>query len=508
MKKITLILLVVLVVITIFAGIYLNKKNIDDKCLIYGMGSGGWGPLYPAHQSSLYAAIIISHVFDSLVGVDNSGGFIPNLAKAWEINEDYTIYNFTIDTNRRFSDGTKLTAGLYKESLLHSLKLEAAATNKSALDVLYALKGFSDFKSSGNISGLEVNGDDRLIMSFKKPFRGAIAQLSGTRYGAYIKKSEEYLGTGPYVYSKIENNLVELSVNPYYPSPPAIKHIKITTDGVKELYNGTAHVVLAPFYSDQTQSKKIKTAEEILSSLLSTHWVIVVNGMENRIFSDKNLRKAAQYIVYNYIIEENSKLFKIPFFVSDIQFYPHLYPGRLDDSETKRLIDDGEKYIGLLKKASEKKPITCINRSSAAFDYCEAFNKYGINTVKQTSDFATTKKILYKTFEADLVSYGASYASADPDGLYHLLGKNGAIWTPLASREKVEKLAEEGRTLTDNSDINEHYKLLSMTIMEEIPVIHLGYQNLYLEYNSDLLKTTDKVTARRKALNVTLFQWR
>jgi len=480
-----------------------------DRTLTLGLGSSGWGPLYPAHQSSLYGAIIISHVFDSLIGVDNTGGFVPNLAKTWDINDDRTIYTFIIDTERRFSDGTKLTAEIYKDSLLHSLKLDAAASNRSALDVLYALKGFSDYKSTGDIEGLEVIGDNILKMHFQKPYRRAIDQLSGTRYGAYILKNDQYLGTGPYIYENIRNDEVELGLNSYYPYPVSIKHVRIVADGPTALYKGKIDVVFTPPSAMQINNVKPNIKREKMSSLLAIHSIIVVNGMRGRLFSNGKLRKAAQYIVIKDYMNQQLDDRLDPFFIRSAQFYQPLFVGHLEDSEVNEIIDDGKKYVNLLIEESKRMPIVCITRpSSNGYNYCDALRKGGVEIEERKLLFSEVKEVLYKNYDADLVGYGVSYATADPDGLYHYLGKNGAIWSPMSSRHEVEDLIEAGRSIISADVLDNHYRKVARAILDEVPAIHLGSQNVYLEYNSDLVQPTDKLPAKRKALNMTLFQWR
>ncbi len=495
----------------LYLGVNMKKNNNDNRMLVYGMGTDGWGPLFPSQQSSLYGAMIISHVYDSLVGVDSTGGFMPNLAKAWKINKDCTVYTFNIDNERSFSDGSKLTAQVYKDSLLHSLKLEAAASNQSALDVLYALKGFSKYESTGDIEGLEVVGDNILKLHFDKPYRRAIDQLSGTRYGAFIIKNGEYLGTGPYIYVKAEDGLVELAPNPYYPHKLPIKRVKITSDGLKALYDGTIDIAFATPLTSDNKGKEVNSSFEKLSSLLSVHWGVIVNGMKGKIFSDSNLRKAVQYIIYNDFINNYNKSTNLPFFSPDPQFYPPLLQGHLNNSEVRALLDQGKIYINKLREISQDRPIVCVRRASnitRTFDYCASLNDIGIRTDTKNGSFADIKEILYKKYDADLIGFGIAYASADPDGIYHFLGKNGAIWSPTSSRKKVENLIEEGRSIVDQDNLHEHYKKVSRTMIQEVPMIHLGSQYLYLEYNADIIEPTESILAKRKALNVTLFQWR
>lgn len=490
------------------ASMNINRKN-DNKVLTYGMGTNGWGPLNPAQQSSLYAALVISHVYDSLIGVDNTGNFMPNLAKTWDINDDCTIYTFIIDTERQFSDGTKITAQIYKDSLLYSLKLEAAAANKSALDVLYALKGFSKFSSTGDIEGLKAETDNVLKMYFERPFRRAIDQLSGTRYGAYIIKNGKYLGTGPYEFFKAEDGYVELILNPRYAFDVPIKRVNITSDGSKELYEGKIDVALINAASASPDNKDVNIKYEQLSSLLAAHSVVILNGMPGRIFADGNLRKAAQYIIYNDFIKKFSDGALTPHLTAEIQFYPILFPGHLEDNEVQQLFEKGKDFVESLKEHSKNKPFICFYRNDQKFNHCKSLSEEGVNVVMRTCDYSEMKNIIYKTYDADIISLGVSFASADPDGIYHFLGKNGAIWSPMSSRPKVEELIEEGRIITDKKIIDSHYKKVSRTILEEVPVIHLGQRNLGLEYNADIIEPAQNIMARRKALNnTTLFQWR
>jgi ABC-type transport system substrate-binding protein len=269
------------------------------------------------------------------------------------------------------------------------------------------------------------------------------------------------LGAGPYIYTRKEDAHVELEPNPYYPTEPSIKRVRITDAGINELYDGKIDVTLSPLFIKKPNKVQIETKNEKLSSLLTVHWLIIVNGMTGKIFSNTNLRKAAQYIIYKSFIKNYSMTNSSSFFSPSLQFYPPLFAGSLDNAEVENLIEVGKDYIDKLREVSQSNPITCIYRLLGNYNYCDAFDEYNIKTNKQMKNFSEVKNVVYKTFDADLVNFGVSYASADPDGIYHFLGKNGAIWTPLASRSKVEDLIEEGRQITNSEKLNDHYKNVS-----------------------------------------------
>lgn len=482
-------------------------KN-NHKVLRYGMKTTGWGSLFPPQHSSLFASIIMSHVYESLVGVDSTGGYGPSLAKAWDINKNHTLYTFMIDSEKKFSDGTPLTAKICKEAFLNALKIERKEKSKKALDLLYALKGFSKFDATGNIEGLIVKDDHTLQMQFEKSFRRAIELLSGIRYAIYLKREQKYIGTGPYIYSSITNNEIELILNPYYPSKPPIERVRITGDGLKEFNEGKADVVFS-YPEDETEidhtDHHIKTRK--LSSLIHSHRTIIVNGMSESIFADKNLRKAIQYIIRDDVMKNNAKDVDSNF-TPNAQFYTPLSPGYLDEKETEKIIVDGKKYIDELKIKSQNKPIRCFMRKDLHYNFCDVLEKIGIRTQKKFIDYSDMKKILFETHAADLVAGRVSYASGDPDGLYDIFGKNSILRSPLFSRPAIEDLLESGRTLIDPFLIDQHYKKISRVILEEVPVIHLGNEYIYLEYNANVVEPRERISAKRDYLNAMLFQWK
>lgn len=482
-----------------------KKMQNSDRVLKFGMKTTGWGPLFPPQHYSFFASIIMSHVYESLINVDDTGGYVPGLAKAWDVNENYTVYTLLIDTEKRFSNGTPLTAKICKDAFLHALKIEKKEKGKKALDLLYALKGYSKFDSTSDIEGVTVQSNNTLQLEFAKPFRRTIELLSGIRYAIYLNEDGKYLGTGPYIFKAISPDSVELHLNPFYSHKPSIERVLISGQGLKELNEGKVDVIFS-YPEAETISgtnKKIKK----LSSLIYSHRTILVNGMSGSLLVDKNLRKAVQYIIRNDIVENYSKN-KDSYFNPGAQFYPPLSPGHLTAQEEEAIISQGGKYIDVLRIKSQKKPVRCYLRQALNYDFCSVLEKIGIRTQKHSIEYADMKKILFETHEADLLAGRVSYASADPDGLYDLFGKNSMLRSPFFAKPDVENLLEEGRTLTDPKLIDKHYQKISRTILDEVPVIHLGNEYIYLEYNSDVIEPIESVVAKRDYINAMLFQWK
>ena len=86
----------------------------------------------------------------------------------------------------------------------------------------------------------------------------------------------------------------------------------------------------------------------------------------------------------------------------------------------------------------------------------------------------------------------------DPDGIYHLLGKNGAITSPLVKNEVVANLLEDGRKIIDRNMINPFYKKVSLALLNEAPIIHMGFNKAVAIYRNDKVKVDGRVLRRNE----------
>jgi ABC-type transport system substrate-binding protein len=102
----------------------------------------------------------------------------------------------------------------------------------------------------------------------------------------------------------------------------------------------------------------------------------------------------------------------------------------------------------------------------------------------------------YHKHENDVMFGGSSVHLSDPDGMYHVLGKHGAITSPMIQREKVTQLFESGRNLLDQSEIVQHYEQAAEAVLEEVPAVHLGFISHSYLYRSDRLEVDQKYLER------------
>jgi ABC-type transport system substrate-binding protein len=106
--------------------------------------------------------------------------------------------------------------------------------------------------------------------------------------------------------------------------------------------------------------------------------------------------------------------------------------------------------------------------------------------------------LIYSGQEADLIPGSFGVASGDPDGMYHLLGKHGAITSPMVKNEVVANLLEEGRKIVDREQISPFYQKVSLAILDEAPVVHMGFNKAVAIYRNDLVKVSGRILRRNE----------
>lgn len=461
-----------------------------DSRMIVSLPSEWKLPLHPALQHSAYEDLILSHEFEALVYRDANGGIHPLAAVSYEVNADFTTYRFKINSKRRFSDGRFLSASDYKRSWEKGLSLQANSANKNQLDGLMLARGFNDFEKTGTISGIEVVDNETLVLHYDKPFRLALSHLAGSRYGAFAEKNGTLVGTGKYVIEQLSNEKLILRKNPFNQDQSGIDVIEVVyqENQIEELKNGRSDV--AAF-----NTKKFSPMDGIATTesyTVGSSWLLL-NGLQGRTFASPELRKGFQALVWRILRNKPASVSGLQQLVQlDPQIYPQGQASRIPDNEVEDIIRSGEPFIAKLISESQKKPIKIYLGDSISSLFSD-FEREGLKFEKmEQRSFLNVLKDWNHDFSADVVGFGAGFNISDPDGVYHLLGKNGAITSPIINRERVMALLEEGRNITDKDQIPSHYRKVTRAVLEDIPGVHLGHLQTNFVYRDERVKFNER----------------
>ncbi len=472
-----------------------------------------WQILTPPLQHSLAGFGVMINQFEPLIRRGKKGILEPLAAKSWEFSKDRRKLRFKIDTSHRFSDGSFLCAEDFKRSWEDGLRMQPKSSNSSLADALANLKGFSTLKKNGGIEGIHVIGPDELELEFDKPVRSVLEHLSGVRYSAYKITGKCVIGTGPYVITE-KDKVLTLILNPYYEGKvPALKNVRIivapTDTAPEKLRSGEIDALL---FAENARIPECADGRsgtiQCVSGQEGKHFIIVLNGMDGRFFSNPFYCLAFQSLVLKHLnVPENTlpQAFRSNTFLRDPQSFLKFQAGRLPDNEAQTIISNGDQYIPRFIEATQHHPLQLSDRWPWLVDFLLENGVKLSPNMRTSLDEKERIKMCYKTFEPDILPMTASVYDGDPDCLYHLLGRHGAIFSPMQERKGVADGMEYGRKLVDPAKLAPYYQGVARKILEEVPYVHLGFYYRGVAYNSGRIRLNESFVNRNNQ-SITVFE--
>ncbi len=488
-----------------------TQWNMPQIPLTIGI-TGGWGTLHPALQHSAYGDCVLTNQFEPLLRTGRNGVIEPLAAKSWEISPDRRVYRFTIDVKRRFSDGSRLKAGDFKRSWEEGVNMAPISSNSAGLDVLGGIVGFSHREKAGAIEGIRALSDEVLEIEFASPVRMVLEHLCGVRFAAFKMSRGRPIGTGTHVLIG-KGRTLTMRPNPHYAIPNeelrALRMIEIRPEDVLSFLE-SGRIDGALFASTSYLGGRAKAGRgkiRILYGQEANHVMVATNGLPGRTLSDRRLRQAIQALIWRKLTSNGvPEALAANHFVLDPQSLLAFQAGRLSAASARRKIDEGSRHIPDLIKSSLRHPLRVVSGRDVEW-LISLLRDSGVSIAENSGKlpFDEILRIIYKTHSADLLYGSFTVDNGDPDGLYHILGKDGAIHSPMMARPRVEALMGAGRSLLDAPELDPHYRKVSEAILEDVPYIHLGYSHETIAFNSDRIAVAATFASRNNS-RVTIFQ--
>lgn len=470
-----------------------------------------WGTIIPPLHHSLVGFGVMINQFEPLVRRGKRGAIEPLAAKAWEFSADRKTLRFHIDVSRRFSDGSSLRAADFKRSWEDGLRMQPESSNSSLSDALSEVEGFSKKPRAAGIRGIRAEGDGILEIRFRKPVRSVLYHLSGVRYSAYKETGGLYIGTGPYVITEKDKELSLVGNEFYRGTPPGMKKVRISVVPPGTAAAGfRAGRLDAMLFAERgglsgCEGKRIRR----VFGQEGSHAEVIVNGLPGRFFADPRHRLALQALLWKHFKSDPAgwpPSFYGNGFSLDPQSFLTFQAGRLPAAEAEAAIAKGKPHIKRLIEHSGRTPVIVCSAANSAWLF-GILERSGVRVAAASRADLTEKEMLemyYKTHKADLLPMTISVYDGDPDTMYHVLGRHGAIFSPMLGRKKVSDMLEAGRKIADPGALAPYYRGVAKKILEEVPYVHLGYFRRAVAYNPERLRL-NKELAERNEQSVMLF---
>ena len=185
--------------------------------LVYATGDAEPDCLDPHVGGNFPQALLATQVLESMVALDENGEIVPWLATEWQQSDDGLSWDFTLDPDARFSDGTPVDAAAIKVNIEH---LQNPDTGSS-----------TGYLAVQQIAEIEVVSDDVVRFRMTRPDAGLLESLAqpwvAIQSPAGIERGMEAnclapIGSGPFVVSEwTKQSQIVLDRNPDYATPPS-----------------------------------------------------------------------------------------------------------------------------------------------------------------------------------------------------------------------------------------------------------------------------------------------
>lgn len=245
---------------------------------------------------------LLDNVYEGLVTLSDAGEIEPLLAQSWEVSDDNTTYDFTLQSGATFSDGTPFTAETVKWNIENVQSDNWTISLKSYMDV---------------VESVEVVSDEHVTVVLSAPSNDWLFRMT-TRVGAMFNPdavddlANTAVGTGPFTVTAFNRgDSLELTArDDYWGEQPAVPSVKfqyfsdvnamnsaLLSGSIDAVQNFTALDTIAQFEDPDSFT--------VLEGGTNAEVVLSMNNASG-IFTDVKARQAVNYAINREALVANA----------------------------------------------------------------------------------------------------------------------------------------------------------------------------------------------------------
>lgn len=458
-----------------------------------------WETLDPAFASGVQTGAMIAKLYDGLMRYDyESTDVVPNLAASVDVNDDATVFTFTLHDGVRFHDGSALTAADVK----YSIERVVNPATDSPLTWVFedaGIVGTDEFVTGAadGISGIEVLDDLTVRITLRDPYAmflhhlampaaHIVSQAVTSALPAGEDLSSNPVGTGPFkLQGRLRDSSLTLVANTdYFAGAPHIAGVnyRIITDSLirwNEYLAGNldASGIPSALFLDVVNDPQYADQIESTDELAVFYWAFNQRVPE---FKDVRVRRAIAMAIDRQAIIDG------PYNGTDKLANAPIPPGLAGYDDTIVGIPyDPEGARALLAEAGYPNGFdieiwsTRSETTIAVNELIQFFlSEVGITATINQVDFGVLiDGAINGRAPAFYLSWFADYADAY-NFLHPLYVASGANRYGY-SNERVTELMEQAATIADLEDRVPLYKEAQRLIVEDVPVVYIRYPVSY-----------------------------
>jgi hypothetical protein len=344
----------------------------------------------PLKYDAFVHHLVFRSVYSSLVTEYSSQGLIGDLATHWKSTNNFKDWEFTLDPDRKFSNGDSVTSDIVLKSFKRVALIQKKLSSQMALfKDLLDIEKLDDLRA--DIKGFESK-NGKITFHFKSPQENLLRQISFGTYGiVHPKDYDEVTGewknphkviaSGPYQLDEMNESQTSLSL------------ISQSKPGISDSFRRIIFFHKSPddigdldLIYGSSESLVVDDRFYFSSPINSTIRYVVCGNWENAEspFHNIEIRKSLRSKFYDFL---NSKGLKVtrsffPLAISGVQELPP-YKSKVD---LERALHG--KQITFLKINSPKKS----KSNSSRYSYVEGFNEFTQSIALETGAKLTSEE--------------------------------------------------------------------------------------------------------------------
>lgn len=461
--------------------------TITDTDIVVAMGAD-IVTMDPANQNDTTSSVLMNHVYNTLMEVNDDGELVGDLAESYEIVDDGKAYIFHLYENACFSDGTPVTAEDVK--FTYERAMESAKT-KSDVEAVESIEVIDEHTVKMNLKMVYAPFITKTTDSGLCILSKAATEAAGEAYGDV----DTVLGSGAFIPTEwVPNDHYTLVRNENYwketPIATSIE-VRVIPEGSARTIALEAGEVDIVWNVDAIDCVNVEANPDVL--LLSQPSASIeymgMNTSKEK-FSDVRVRQAInmaidQQVFIDTIVEGRG--------TPANSYINSMIPGWTDEVTAYEY--DLEKAKALMAEAGYPDGFDCSiyvngdNRTRSATIVQAQLAEIGINVEISTYEWGALLEILTKG-DHELFFLGWSNSSFDADGstfaLFHSSNFGATGNRAWLDDEQVDSLIEAAQVEVDHEKRMDLYKQLQFRLKELAPWVPMYYKDDNVGVRADL----------------------
>lgn len=439
----------------------------------------------PIKMNDVSSLLVSEMIYEGLLRISNNYGYETALAESWTTSADGRVLTFKLRKNRKFHNGSKVTARDVVASL------NRAAGKGSRVAPLYScILGATEFASgrSKSVAGLKAIAEDvveiRLTHAFP-PFMYVLAGATAKVLPSSRLMDPDFfkapIGSGPFRFvgeekAALSKALVLQSVKDHPRLSGNISKLTLIEmtepDARKAAASGTIDD-LANY--PLTGTEDVFGAGQKLSTVSAQTWVIGLNS-RRRPFRSASIRLAFQ----NSFDSEGFRIQFYPDAEPAFGFVPPGFPGHRSAKVTRKIVAGSTNSKELVEIAIPNE-LAQSKEMSRFIETSMASRGWKVK-VRPMAWSELMKGYEAKSFQAFLVSMNMDYP--DSEFLFkNFESTNSDNYSGIKSPE-IDQLLERARETTDRAVRKTTYEKLADKIESLAPTVNLFHPRTHVWANS------------------------